>query len=227
MCFFLEIVITTILRLGVFYIWEPSIFLLTPKIPLIILPWTLREERYHPRIITLFIADFATSCVAAPIIEELVKLIIVQVCVQLPQNFRRVKRKVCNYKNNQKYRAKLKIRTKNIYLREPIFRNFGEPDISNINIYFTQMIAASLGIKLFDSIRRILMYTKRNNHNMSFYAIFRGIFPTHKLCGTITALQIAKRDILGVDIPLYQFLNGTLQCHGQKCNFYRGIQQGN
>ena len=34
------------------------------------------------------------------------------------------------------------------------------PQVTNINCYVTQMLAASLGLKLCDVTRRILMYTK-------------------------------------------------------------------
>ena len=50
----LEIIVTTAVRLGVFSIWEPSIFFLTPSVPSIILPWVLREKQYKPKRITLF-----------------------------------------------------------------------------------------------------------------------------------------------------------------------------
>ena len=74
MCFVCEVVWTTILRLSVFLVWEPQIFKLTPRVPMVVLPWVLRENKYRPKRITLFAADFATSCVAAPIIEEYIKL---------------------------------------------------------------------------------------------------------------------------------------------------------
>jgi hypothetical protein len=85
LAFVLEIIVTTALRLGVFMIWEPAIFSLTPKVPSIILPWVLREKQYRPKRITLFAADFATSCVASPIIEEYLKLKIVQWTASLPR----------------------------------------------------------------------------------------------------------------------------------------------
>ena len=83
--FALEMVLTTILRLGVFALWEPSIFDLTPDVPAAVLPWVLRENGYRPKRITLFAADFITSCVAAPAVEEWVKLKVVQLCVKLPR----------------------------------------------------------------------------------------------------------------------------------------------
>ena len=85
LAFILEIVVTTALRLGVFLIVEPAIFSLAPEVPSIDLPWVLREKQYRPKRITLFAADFATSCVASPIIEEYLKLKVVQWTCRLPR----------------------------------------------------------------------------------------------------------------------------------------------
>lgn len=84
--FIVEILATTIIRLAVFRWIEPRVFThLTPKIPVVILPWVLRENRYRPKRITLFVADFITSCVAAPIIEEYAKLVLLQSTTALPK----------------------------------------------------------------------------------------------------------------------------------------------
>lgn len=85
LAFLLEIVLTTFIRLGVFAWWEPNIFKLTPKVPSIVLPWVLRENNYRPKRITLFAADFLTSCVAGPIVEEWVKLKVLKWSVKLPR----------------------------------------------------------------------------------------------------------------------------------------------
>eukprot|EP00804_Cyclotella_cryptica_P028940 CCRYP_012372-RA/>CCRYP_012372-RA protein AED:0.08 eAED:0.08 QI:290/1/1/1/0.8/0.5/6/3004/916 len=81
----LEIIVTTLLRLGVFLLWEPAIFGLTPEVPCVILPWVLREKQYRPKRITLFACDFGASCIASPIIEEYLKLKIVQWTAFLPR----------------------------------------------------------------------------------------------------------------------------------------------
>lgn len=83
--FVLEVILTTLIRLGVFAWLEPDVFQLTPQVPLPVLPWVLRENKYRPKRITLFAADFATSCVACPIIEEYVKLKILQWSARLPR----------------------------------------------------------------------------------------------------------------------------------------------
>merc|ERR1711957_555202 len=109
--FLLEVITTTLIRLGVFSIWEPAIFSLVPTVPVVVLPWTLREHGYRPKRITLFAADFATSCVAAPIIEEYMKLKIVQLCIKLPRNFRwrkQSKDEIQKMKNSNKKKKKKK-----------------------------------------------------------------------------------------------------------------------
>lgn len=105
---------------------------------------------------------------------------------------------------------------------EVIQRNPGDPEVTNINSYITQMLAVSIGIKLCDSTRRILMYTKDHNANKGFYAFCRGIFPIHELCGTMTALALAKRDVLGWDMPIWKMLAPAVVVHGM-ANF-RGMK---
>jgi hypothetical protein len=90
------------------------------------------------------------------------------------------------------------------------------------NQYVTHMLAVSLGLKLSDAGRRILLYTKAQDANKSFYAICRGIFPIHELCGAMTALALAKRDLLGVNMPLWKLLAPAVVVHGM-ANF-RGMK---
>jgi hypothetical protein len=81
--FVAEIAVTTMIRLALFSQLEHGIFALTPKIPMIVLPWVLRETKYRPKRITLIAADFAASVVASPVIEEVVKLLLLQLTVKL------------------------------------------------------------------------------------------------------------------------------------------------
>lgn len=221
--FLLEIMFTTIIRLGVFLIWEPAIFSLAPTVPVIVLPWTLREHRYRPKRITLFAADFATSCVAAPVIEEFIKLKILQLSIKLPRNFQwRKNGKDSNNSGGSSGRSKKKKKKKKKFIREIIVRNEGEAEVTNMNTYMCHMLAASFGVKLFDSVRRILMYTKSKDEHKGFYAFVRGAFPIHEMCGAMTALELAKRDILGVHVPLWRMLAPAVFIHGM-ANF-RGMK---
>lgn len=81
----MEIVVTTLVRLAVFCWFEPDIFRLLPNVPVPILPWVLRDNHYRPKRITLFAADFGTTCIACPIVEEYVKLKLLQWTTKLPR----------------------------------------------------------------------------------------------------------------------------------------------
>ena len=208
LAFILEIIVTTIIRLGVFWIWEPGIFALTPKVPLIILPWTLREQQYRPKRITLFVADFATTCVASPIIEEYMKLKVVQLSTKLPCNYhyQKVQRIDSSGKKKKKKRKK--------YALEAVERKQSEAPATNINSYVSHMLVASYGMKFCDTTRRVLMYTKAGDEHKQFYAFFRGFHPINELCGSMTALELAKRDVLGLNIPLWKMLLPAVVIHG-------------
>ena len=84
------------------------------------------------------------------------------------------------------------------------------------------MLAASLGLKLFDITRRILMYTKETDDYKHIYAIIRGTFPIHELCGTMTILLLARRDVLGVNLPMWKILGPAVFIHAM-ANF-RGMK---
>jgi hypothetical protein len=77
-------------------------------------------------------------------------------------------------------------------------------------------------MKLFDVTRRILMYTKDSDMYKRTYAICRGSFPIHELCGTMTALLLARRDVLGVNLPQWQIIGPAVLIHGM-ANF-RGMK---
>jgi hypothetical protein len=83
--YILELIATTIVRLALFVWLEPKVFSLTPKVPVPVLPWVLREWHYRPKRITLFAADFATSCVMCPMIEESVKFFLLRQTSNLPR----------------------------------------------------------------------------------------------------------------------------------------------
>jgi hypothetical protein len=87
-------------------------------------------------------------------------------------------------------------------------------DCINANQYVTNMLAISIALKFSDTARRILLYTKANNADKGFYAICRGIFPIHELCGAMTAIALAKRDLLGVEIPQWKLLAPAIVVHG-------------
>jgi hypothetical protein len=113
-------------------------------------------------------------------------------------------------------------RKKKRRVAEPVTRNPGEQDCVNANQHVTHMLAVSLGLKLSDVGRRILLYTKPQHANKSFYAFCRGVFPIHELCGVMTAVALAKRDILGMDIPWWKLLAPSIVVHGMA--HFRGMK---
>lgn len=126
---------------------------------------------------------------------------------------------VVKKKSSSKNKKKKKRRVAEVILRSP-----GEREVTTVNKYVASMLAVSIGLKIADTGRRILMYTKPYHDDKSFYALCRGIFPIHELCGTMTALALAKRDVLGQDMPLWKILAPAVVIHGM-ANF-RGMKVG-
>ncbi|KAG7345566.1 ion channel [Nitzschia inconspicua] len=240
--FVLEIVLTTFLRLAVFSLWEPNLFgppqapsamldgkngfsggssLGLPPPAWFILPWVLREHKFRVKRITLLIADFLTSCVAAPIVEEVSKLLLLQWTVPLSKNFNWVRRSSKHSKN--KIVAEPISAHENHSAMGHIDR-VGQRDgmVTYINPYISGMLAVSLGLKWADAIRRVCMYTKAKDEHKAVYALLRGLFPVQELCGCMTALRLARRDVLGQKMPLWSILLPSIVVHGM-ANF-RGMK---
>jgi hypothetical protein len=78
-----EIVATTCIRLFIFRWLEKEAFSSAPRVPAPVLPWVLREINYRPKRISLVAADFLTTCIASPIIEEYMKLKLLEWTVDL------------------------------------------------------------------------------------------------------------------------------------------------
>ena len=202
-----EIMATTVVRLLVFSWFEPKIFSLAPKVPVPVIPWVLRETGYRPKRITLLAAEIAAAVIICPILEEYIKLCVVRWTVSLKKNFSWIKKASAPPSNNNS-------RTKACWTSEPIVRPPNEPDIVNANQYITQFLAASLGMKYADAGRRILLFTKASDPSKSLYAFCRGLFPLQELTGTMTALGLAQRDLLGVKRPTWKLLLPAIVIHG-------------
>jgi len=186
-----------------------------------ILPWVLREYKYRPKRITLLAADILTSCVACPIIEEFVKLRLLQWTMPLSKNFAWVRKCSKHYHKKQKKKMIAEpiksIDETDESSAAPANRRHGagslDGNVTNINPYIAGMLAVSLGIKWADAIRRVCMYTKAHDERKSVYAFLRGIFPVQELCGIMTALRLARRDVLGQKMPLWTLLLPAVIVH--------------
>lgn len=104
-------------------------------------------------------------------------------------------------------------RKTNRRVAEIIPRENGENECTSANQFVTNMLTISIALKLADAARRILLYTKATDANKGFYAICRGIFPIQELCGAIIAIALAKRDLLGMDIPRWKMLAPAIVVH--------------
>ena len=133
-----------------------------------------------------------------------------QLSTSLPCNFRPRKlgkSELVNKKKKRRQKSK-------IYVIEEVSQGPNDRQVTNINSYVSHMLAASLGIKLADSVKRTMMYTKKGDTKKQLYSILRGFYPVHELCGTMTALELAKRNVLGLDIPLWRILFPAVFIHG-------------
>lgn len=88
---------------------------------------------------------------------------------------------------------------------EAVVRQPGEKDVVNANKFVTQMLAASLGLKMCDVGRRILLYTKANDKSKGFYALCRGVFP------------IQGKPLLDVHLSLTARMRTALLLTGTRC----------
>lgn len=104
------------------------------------------------------------------------------------------------------------------------FERIGQRDglVTYINPYISGMLAVSLGLKWADAIRRVCMYTKAKDEHKALYALLRGLFPVQELCGCMTALRLARRDVLGQNMPLWSIVLPSVVVHGM-ANF-RGMK---
>ena len=67
-----------------------------------------------------------------------------------------------------------------------------------VRSYIIHMAAISLGLKVADNTRRIVQYTRPHQRHKQFFSLARGFFPVQELCGAMTALALARRDVLGL-----------------------------
>ena len=81
--FGLQVLAATVTRLAIFAWWEPRVFDMTPQVPLLVIPWVLREQKYLVKPITLIAQDLVTSAVVCPLVEEWIKLLILHWTVPL------------------------------------------------------------------------------------------------------------------------------------------------
>jgi len=206
--FISEYIMATFFRLGIFYWLEKDIFKLSPKVPAIFLPWVFSDHNYKINRLTAFACEFATNCIGAPIIEELIKYKVVmwakaikiwQIGDPLPRfpgddppsatpqqpSLPMAHQSAGAGTNAQPRKNKALASSKATQVP------------ATIHTYMLYMVGAGLGLKTLDNFRRILMYTKPGQTHKHLFAALRGLFPVQELCAALTAIRWARRDLLG------------------------------
>jgi len=84
---------------------------------------------------------------------------------------------------------------------------------THVHTYLGYLLAASLGLKMADNTRRVGLYARPEHHQRVFFAFARGVFPVHEICGALTAMQLAKRNVLGKHVPLWKLLFPAVALH--------------
>ena len=74
--------------------------------------------------------------------------------------------------------------------------------VTSVHSYLGYLIAAAMGLKMADNLRRVCLYTRPEHHQKVFFAFMRGLFPVHEICASLTAMELAKRDILAKHVPV-------------------------
>lgn len=203
----IELVIGTFIRLLILRITEIDVFKLCPKSPGILLPWTFANYGYFPSRLTLMLFYVSNNIIMAPIVEEIFKVVLLRWALKSwHKRSSVVNKKDVNLHDSQRQQQQLPLLRQN-------YNNKSNNNIVTIRSYVILMISAALGIKVADNIRRILLYSQPNQRHKMFFAVTRGIFPIQELCGAITALNLARHDILGHKISLLASISPSIVLH--------------
>jgi len=92
----------------------------------------------------------------------------------------------------------------------------------HVRSYLIYMLAASYGIKVADMTRRILLYTHPYHPNKAFYALARSVHPIRELCGLLTGLRWAARDMLNHKTSLLSIIWPAVVLNSMAC--FRGMK---
>jgi len=180
----LELLLISLARVAILKLTDPKVFeRLCPRVPGLILPWMFREEKYLPSRLTTLLFSAVSSCVVAPVVEEFFKL--------------KLLRSALLGGNGATRAAARRRRGWGVGRREEAISP-PPPRPLTVRSYMIYMAALTMGLKVADNTRRILVYTSPHHRHKGFFAIARGVFPVQELCGAMTALAIARRDVLGL-----------------------------
>jgi len=237
----IEAVLATLIRLIIMKIFEPDAFKLCPRVPALLLPWRLTSEGYFPSRVTLVLFSAINNCIMAPIVEELFKArILIQALRKnastndrlngdmrkndanlppIPTSPQSIPIPDANSQAATTVENKgdiVSVDRSSSALVQPLQQRY--LDIVSrkwvtIRTYVIFMLAASLGLKVIDNTRRILLYTHPHQRHKSFFAVARSFFPVQELCGAMTALALGRRDLIGHKISLFEAVRPAIFLH--------------
>jgi hypothetical protein len=193
--FVMEIALSTTSSLGLLYILERKIFDLCPEVPAIYLPWVHRDHGYHMDPLSSFALQLITFCVVAPVIEEGLKVWAARKMGALPLRRPTTQRTAGAGKASQSGSA--------APLMEP----------THVHTYLGGVVFASLGLKAADNARRVFMYTRPEHTSKFLFAFARGFFPLHELCAGLTAMNLARKEILGESVSRWRIYFPAVALH--------------
>jgi hypothetical protein len=128
----------------------------------IVLSWNMLRMGYLPQRITLFLFSLVNGCIVGPAVEEIAKLKMMRSMIALRSTKDPQDKGLPDGKDDSKMTCPVSVRA-----------------------HIIHMLAVSLGLRMADNIRRILLYTSPKDKYKTFFAICRSVFPVQELCGTI------------------------------------------
>jgi hypothetical protein len=141
-----------------------------PRIPAILLPWKLSENHYFPKHVTLVLFSVLDSCLFSPVVEESFKLFMLKTI--LP--------KKKDKKNVKKIGSKIHVGNMTENVPQEVLDSIGTAKEHSLRSFMVVMTSVSIGLKVADNIKRIVLYTHANQKHRMFFAIARSFFPGSK-----------------------------------------------
>ena len=181
--FAVELLLTTAVRLLVFAVLEPRVFALCPAVPSVLLPWSLSKSTYRPSESTTLTCELLTSLLLCPLVEESAKLLVARL------SFRSAPPPIIVGLPRDSRPGAAAAAAAAVLPVHP-------PSSPSVNPYVCSLLASTLGLKLADATRRVLVYTRPGDADKRVYALLRGINPVQELCGALSALAWARGELL-------------------------------
>ncbi|CAN0130215.1 unnamed protein product, partial [Phaeothamnion confervicola] len=145
-----------------------------------------REHGYVVSPVTAFVADFAVCCLGAPVVEEVLKVHLARRLHALPKRTAAA--------------AAAPATAAGAMAGGAMMAGAGGVEPTHVHTYLVYVMAAALGLKAADNARRVFMYTRPDHAHKFLFATLRGFFPLHELCAGLTAMNLARREILGESV---------------------------